>query len=95
MDFQIGKRIKEIRDHKNMSQERFGTKIGLSGKTISAYENGKAIPPLYVLEKIEKTYNEYIFGIPKKKQLVMNDRIEKISKTLVELQELVSNTLSL
>jgi DNA-binding XRE family transcriptional regulator len=29
-----------------MSQDRFGKKIGVSGKTISAYETGKITPTL-------------------------------------------------
>ncbi len=55
-----GEQIKKIRDKKGMSQERFGEKIGVSGKTISAYETGKVIPPIKILEKITAVYGTYI-----------------------------------
>ena len=52
-----GKEIKKLREELDLSQQRFAEKVGLSGKTISAYETGKIIPPLRVMEKIAKTYN--------------------------------------
>ncbi|MBP8961075.1 helix-turn-helix transcriptional regulator [Patescibacteria group bacterium] len=52
-----GKEIKKLREELDLSQQRFAEKVGLSGKTISAYETGKIIPPLRVMEKIANTYN--------------------------------------
>ena len=45
----FGNKIKQFRLSKNMSQERFGKKIGLSGKSISAYETGICKPSLKVI----------------------------------------------
>ena len=42
----IAQKIKNIRLLKNLSQDRFGKKIGKSGKTISAYESGRCVPTL-------------------------------------------------
>ena len=53
----IGEKIKQIRSTYNLSQNRFGVKIGLTGKTISAYETGKCQPPLKVLDKISQMFN--------------------------------------
>jgi len=50
-------KIKRTRLDKNMSQHRFGEKIGVSGKTISSYETGRAAPPLKVLEKMADKTN--------------------------------------
>lgn len=46
---EIGKKIQELRQAKNWSQEQLGHKIGTTGKQISNYENGKLIPPMNVL----------------------------------------------
>jgi len=56
----LGGQIKKIRNEKGLSQKRFGEKIGVSGKSISAYETGKVIPPIIILEKISGTYQTTI-----------------------------------
>ena len=58
--YEIPCKIKKIRKSRNMSQERFGKKLGLSGKTISAYETGRAMPPTQVLRDISITFDELI-----------------------------------
>lgn len=55
-----GEQIRKLRRERALSQERFGEKIGVSGKTISAYETGKIVPPVKVLEKISVVYNAYV-----------------------------------
>jgi transcriptional regulator with XRE-family HTH domain len=51
-----GEQIRKIRNKLGLSQTRFGRKVGVSGKSISAYETGKVNPPLKVLERISSTY---------------------------------------
>lgn len=40
----IGKRIKELRESKKISQEKLGELVGVSPSTIGMYEIGKRIP---------------------------------------------------
>ncbi len=40
--------IKQLRKNKNLSQERLGRKVGVTGKTISAYETGNICPSIDV-----------------------------------------------
>ena len=56
MKIDPGHEIKKLRQELNLSQERFGKKIGVSGKSISAYETGRVMPPLKIMEKIAKVY---------------------------------------
>lgn len=42
----VSKLIKQIRLKKKISQERLGQKIGVTGKTVSAYELGRINPTL-------------------------------------------------
>ena len=78
-----------------MSQERFGKKIGLSGKTISAYETFKATPPLYVLDRISQVYEVTLFDIPHNQKKDLNNRIGKIAVEVRELQSILETGLSL
>lgn len=50
--FDAGKIIKQIRIDKNISQERLGKRLGVSGKMVSKYEKNQGNPPIYKLIKI-------------------------------------------
>lgn len=91
----IGTKIKAIRDHHRLSQERFGKKIGLSGKTISSYENHKAQPPLYVLEKISTTYNVKLFELPPESRQKIEDDLTRMAEVIDSLREMFRSGLSL
>jgi transcriptional regulator with XRE-family HTH domain len=75
-------KVKKIRLDKNMSQNRFGEKIGVSGKTISSYETGRAVPPIKVLEKMENIYNVWFVVTKKEKREALKEKIEFIQKAL-------------
>ncbi len=59
-------RIKELRMQNNLTQDELGKKINLTGKTIWAYENQIATPPLDVLIKLACAFScsiDYLVGI--------------------------------
>ena len=56
----LGNKIKSIRNKHKLSQQRFGKKIGVSGKSISAYEKGTIKPSQKVMDKISIIYGENI-----------------------------------
>jgi transcriptional regulator with XRE-family HTH domain len=64
--------IRQLRVDKGLSQERLGLKVGVSGKTISAYEKGQVSPSLDIFFKIifvcdyALDLKENIFKTPKK-----------------------------
>ena len=95
MGINVGIQIKRIRDKRHLSQERFGKRLDLSGKTISSYENNKSTPPLHILERISQTYDVTIFDIPAKQKRDINNRIDEITNALVELQSILETGLSL
>lgn len=55
----IGKKIKDLRESKNLSQEELGKLIKLSPAQIGMYEREKSSPPIASLEKMAK-----VFGVP-------------------------------
>ena len=62
---EIGKRIKEIRRSKEMSQEELGNKIGVTKATINKYEYGQVNFPRDRIEKLARALNvtpSYLLG---------------------------------
>lgn len=88
---EIGEQIKKLRLKLNMSQDRFGKKIGISGKTVSAYETGKIIPTLDILNKISEEFEVNFF---KKSNKEIERKIDELQKSLFELQNLFKESLS-
>ena len=54
----IGQKIKAARKIKRITQSELAKVIGVSDKSISAYESDRANPPLSVVEKISKATNQ-------------------------------------
>ncbi len=50
----IGNYITKKRREKNLTQEQLAEKIGVSGKTISKWENGKCMPDYSIIEQLCK-----------------------------------------
>jgi repressor LexA len=58
-------RLKTLRIKKGLSQKTLGKMLGLSDKTISAYENGRNTPDFQILVKISKIFGvsvDYLIG---------------------------------
>lgn len=51
----LGKRIKEIRKSKNMTQEKLAELINIETGSLSAIESGRHFPSLLTIEKIAQT----------------------------------------
>ena len=51
----LGKRIKEIRKQKNLTQEQLAELIQIETGSLSAIESGRHFPSLPTLEKISAT----------------------------------------
>lgn len=88
---EIGDQIKKLRLKLNMSQDRFGKRIGVSGKTISAYETGKILPTLEILNKISEEFEVNFF---KKSNKEIERKIDELQKSLHDLQKLFKESLS-
>lgn len=53
----IGKRIHEIRQQKNLTQEQLASDLAISRQAVSKWESGKAIPDIENLMYISNLYN--------------------------------------
>jgi repressor LexA len=83
---EIAKKIKEIRLERNLSQDRFGKKIGVSGKTVSAYENGKCTPTFSVLDSISQVYDVTFLHLKKSKEEQLREKIQNVREIIEDLE---------
>ncbi len=85
-DLDLAKKIKDIRMRKNLSQKRFGMKIGKSGKTISAYESGRCAPTLKVLDSISQVYDVTFLHLRKNKKDQLEDKLKYIKGAIKDIE---------
>lgn len=89
-----GTRIRQVRSEKNLSQQRFGEKIGVSRQSISAYETSKVTPSIKVLEKISNIYNVSFIRISDTPDSKIKRKIDEIEKEIGNLKEMLDKSLS-
>jgi len=82
----LSKQLRDIRISRNLSQERFGKKIGKSGKTISAYESGRISPTLKVLDSISQVYDVTFLYVKKNKREQLKEKLEYLKKTISDIE---------
>lgn len=87
----IGKKIKELRLSKDLTQKQLGEKIGRSTESVKKYESGEVIPPWIVVERIAEAlnvpFNELVpdnsqeaidlFDTPREIDIVFHEPIEE------------------
>ncbi|MCP4162095.1 MAG: helix-turn-helix transcriptional regulator [Deltaproteobacteria bacterium] len=53
----FGKKLRQLRKEKEWSQDELSARIGIDGRHISRYENGKFMPSADVIVKIAQAFN--------------------------------------
>lgn len=82
---QLGKRIKELREQKNLSQEYIAERLDINPANYWRIENGVSYPKPENLEKICEILNV------KAHELFAFEHIQSIEDIKNELQEIISN----
>ena len=82
----LAQKIKEIRMSRNLSQSRFGKKIGKSGKTISAYESGRCTPTFRVLDSISQTYDVTFLHLKQSRKAQLKERLSFIKDSIKDIE---------
>ena len=77
-DYQFGEKIYKLRKQSGFSQNQLGELLGLSGKTISKWENGGAKPQLDTVKKLSK-----IFGVSVDELLCMDEAAKSVTKIVI------------
>jgi transcriptional regulator with XRE-family HTH domain len=85
----IAQKIKNIRALKNLSQDRFGKKIGKSGKTISAYESGRCVPTLKVLDDISQVYDVTFIHTNNDRKEQLKRKLDYLKTTIRDIESVI------
>ncbi|MCL2861801.1 MAG: helix-turn-helix domain-containing protein [Firmicutes bacterium] len=59
-------RLKELREEKELSQEKLGKQLGLNSRTISQYETGRREPDIATIKRLCKFFDVtagYLLGM--------------------------------
>lgn len=84
---QLGKRIKEARLRTGMSQQQLADVVGVSDKTISAYEVGRVDPPLESLEKLSNATLHPIAYFIGDVQSNIEAKLDRIARELSDIRQ--------
>lgn len=87
----LARRIRAARENSHLSQHELGKSIGISDKSISAYEKGRSQPPLDNLKKIADATNHPLtyFTQEKNKESEITAKLLSIEKELAEVKRLL------
>lgn len=90
----IGSKIKTARKEAGLSQKQLASLVGVSDKAVSAYEVGRAQPPVGILREISNvTYKpvSYFVDLVETENVTVADRISKIEHELLEVKKILVN----
>ena len=87
----FAKKLRKARELKGLSQRELGLLTGLSDKSISAYEQGRVMPPLDILPKLAKQLDQPLSYFLNEDTPVDNliIQLEKLETTLREVKKLL------
>lgn len=82
----VGKFIMTLRKEKGLTQEQLGTKLGVSGKSVSKWERGVNAPDIAILEKLSNELNVSINELLKGE--INEKKIENLIQSKITLDGL-------
>lgn len=92
----IAQVVKKIRISHNLSQKRLAVKLGVSEKTVSAYELGRILPSVSIINKLSRMFgvsfsNDYV---KRKSEKEIKIRFDRLKDALTQVEELLNKGLS-
>ncbi len=91
MNNELGKRIKLLREEKELSQLELAKILNISNSTLSQYEAGNRVPGDDIKKKIANYFNvsvDFLLGRTEERNPYTNDKdLDKVDKFLLELKE--------
>lgn len=86
----LGNKIKQARKIKRITQEELASVIGVSDKSISAYESDRISPPIKVLEKIaEKTDQSLGYFLEDTIESAILTKLKRVEEQFNEIKKLL------
>ncbi len=91
---QVCDQLKRLRCGLNLSQERFGSRVGISGKSVSAYETGRCTPTVRILTQIANAYNVNFTEMSNDNRISLNQKVLELEKCFNQLRTELMNIIS-
>lgn len=88
---ELALRIREARRNAHLSQDELGKQIGVSDKSVSAYEQGRSTPPISKLKKIAESTNHPLsyFTQEDNEEALLASKLANIERELTEVKNLL------
>lgn len=88
---ELALRIREARKNAHLSQEELGKYIGVSDKSVSAYEQGRSTPPISKLKKIAESTSHPLsyFTQEENQEALLVSKLANIERELAEVKKLL------
>lgn len=86
----VGMFIASLRKEKKMTQEELAEKLGVSGRTISKWENGRGMPDLSLFKPLCDTLGITINELFEGKRISKEELINKNDEVIMKLTEIYS-----
>ncbi len=93
MTIAIGRRLRELRMSKQLSQDQVGRIVGVEGSTISLYETDTRMPPYDILVSLAIVYStstDYILGLDNRRSIVVSGLTELEIEAITTLVTLMT-----
>ncbi|MBI3443081.1 helix-turn-helix transcriptional regulator [Candidatus Woesebacteria bacterium] len=90
----LASRIRQAREATSLSQASLARAIGVSDKSVSAYELGRAVPPLAKLKKIASQTNQPLvfFTEDDVDEFVVAGKLAKVERQLADIKRIIRKT---
>ena len=83
----LGRRIKEIRKSRGLTQEQLSEMIDIETSSLSGIESGRFYPSLHVLEKIAQVFEVELIEFFKLSTVNLPENLDKEILNIIERQD--------
>ena len=88
----VGERIKQARKQNHITRGSLANAIGISDKSISAYESNRINPPLKVLEKIAKSTGQPLrYFVEDTVETAILTKLAEVERQFLEIKKLLED----
>lgn len=94
MVYDLGLRLKELREKKGLTQQRVGKIIQVSSQSVSGYEHNLVSPSIEQIKSFAMLYGvtaDYLLGLDERRTLVLNCKTREQELLIEKLVDLLQN----
>lgn len=92
--YDFGLRLKTLREKKSLTQSQVGNYLGVTGMSVSGYENNTTNPPADIIRKLALLFgvtSDFLLGLERRKTLVIDGLTPVQEKAMEQIFETMQN----